>query len=84
MPPFGMSSNGSMGFELLVGDAAGPREMSPPWIMKPGINRWKGVLLYAPLAQRAMKFWWEVGGWLVGLCWGRKRNEEYGLYGGED
>jgi hypothetical protein len=54
VPPLGMSSNGRMGRRRE--DAAGPREMSPPWIMKDGMSRWKGVLSYAPEAQRARKF----------------------------
>lgn len=58
MPPLGMSSKGRGGLELAEEEEVrdGLSEMSPPWIMKPGMRRWKGVLLYAPLAQRAMKF----------------------------
>lgn len=28
----------------------------PPWTQRPGTARWKGVLSYLPLAQRAKKF----------------------------
>lgn len=57
VPPLGMSSKGRGGLELAEEEVRdGLSEMSPPWIMKPGMRRWKGVLLYAPLAQRAMKF----------------------------
>lgn len=57
MPDLGISK-GRTGFVDVSGEecAASPREMSPPWIMKPGIKRWNGVLLYAPVAQRARKF----------------------------
>lgn len=44
-PPLGIwkgrSGDGSEGDGL----AAGESEMSPPWIMKDGIRRWKGVWL---------------------------------------
>lgn len=57
VPPLGMSSKGRGGLADEEEEVReGFREMSPPWIMKPGMSRWNGVLLYAPLAQRAMKF----------------------------
>lgn len=62
VPPLGMSSNGSMGRRVVaeVEEAAGPSDISPPWIMKDGMRRWKGVSLYAPAAQRARKFCYPV------------------------
>lgn len=55
MPPLGISKS-SMGLLEAEGFAAGPKEMSPVWIMKPGMIRWKGISLYAPHAHSAMKF----------------------------
>jgi hypothetical protein len=54
VPPLGMPSNGRM--DRCEEEAAGPRDMSPPCIIKDGMRRWKGVSLYAPDAQRARKF----------------------------
>lgn len=44
VPPLGISK-GRAGFEELGEVKVGESEMSPPWIMKFGIKRWKGVLL---------------------------------------
>lgn len=43
VPPLGISK-GRGGLDADVEERV-PREMSPPWIMKFGISRWKGVLL---------------------------------------
>lgn len=73
MPPLGMSSKGRGGLELDEEEVRdGLSEMSPPWIMKPGMRRWKGVLLYAPLAQRAMKFCVVVS-WVHWGIWSERR-----------